>query len=383
MSRCGGRGDSARKALRGVFIAVAWLGRSAVASDASDGTFHLAPDMAFARYASTATVLSSGAVALYGPAHDGDEYDPANGTWNETALIPAPRFNAHLLALSSGDALLVGGDPTDAHTVRYATATRSWAWGPSLTVARRFEQTTLLSDGRIFVAGGYGPDGAPTKSAEIYDPANEVFSATGAMPRARAGGIAELLPNGRVLIAGGVDASGYGDPCSLIYSPMSGTFSSGPCFYNATHGLFTPASARLHDGRVLVSGGYTYIGGAQRVAADAEVYDPAANRWTSRLSSARAEHTLTTLDDGRVIAIGGVNDWNRPIAQADIFDPTADAFHAGPTLAVARFGHTATALPGNRVLVAGGQIAGNEWSASAEVYIGDTLMADGFEQGNS
>lgn len=346
----------------------------ALAAGASDGAFQPAADMGFARYASTAAVLSSGAVALYGPSYDGDEYSPATGAWVETALIPTPRFNAHLFALPTGDALLVGGDPTDARTVRYAPATKAWSWGPSLTTSRRFEQAAMLDDGRILVAGGYGSNGLPLASAELYDPAIELFSATGAMPRPRAGGIAELLPNGRVLIAGGVDASGYGDPCSVVYSIASGAFSVGPCFYNATHGLFVPASARLHDGRVLVSGGYTYVGGSQRLAADAEVYDPATNRWTPRIAGARAEHMLTTLDDGRVLLVGGVNDWLQPIAQTEIFDPVLDAFRAGPTLAVARFGHTATALPGNRVLVAGGQIAGNEWSASAEVYIGDTLM---------
>jgi hypothetical protein len=65
---------------------------------------------------------------------------------------------------------------------------------------------------------------------------------------------------------------------------------------------------------------------------------------------------------------------------AEIVDPALDAFHAGPALGVARLGHTATAVPGNRVLVAGGLVSGNAWTSTAEMYVGDALCADGFEQ---
>ncbi|MBZ0224309.1 MAG: hypothetical protein K8F35_14940 [Dokdonella sp.] len=347
---------------------------------AVDGLFVPAPDMTFARYTASAAALPSGDVLLYGPSYDGDAYGMASGTWVETSLIPAPRFNAHLVALAGRGALLIGGDPTDPRTVRYAPETKTWTWSAPLTVARRFEVVATLADGRILVAGGFGSDTTPTVSAELYDPATGTFTATGAMPRPRAGGIAEVLPDGRVLVAGGLDATGNGDPCAVVYSPASGTFSSGPCFAAATHGRFAPASARLRDGRVLVSGGQTYFQGSTRLAPDADVYDPATNQWTQRFTSARFEHTLTTLDDGRVLAIGGVDDWNSPIATSEIFDPALDAFRIGPSLMVPRYGHTATALPGNRVLVAGGRISASEWTASTEIYTDDALMRDGFEE---
>lgn len=358
----------------------ALMGWHATAHATTDGAFHPVPDMSFARYASAATLLSTGEVVLYGPSYDGDAYNAAAGTWSATALIPVPRFNARLFPLPSGEALLVGGDPTDQRTVRYSPATKTWTWSASLATARRFEQSIVLADGRILVAGGYGPDTTPLASAEIYDPTTRAFSATGSMPRPRAGGIAELLPDGRVLVAGGTDASGNGDPCAVLYSPTVGTFSSGPCFAAATHGRAFPASTRLQDGRILVSGGQTYIGGGTRLAADADVYDPRTRVWTARIASPRFEHTLTTLDDGRVLAIGGVGDWNQPLPQTELFDPALDAFHAGPSLVSARFGHTATALPGGRVLVAGGRVSANEWTATSELYVTDALMRDGFEQ---
>lgn len=380
MSRGRWGGTAWSAALLGVGLAAACVGSAAaVAADPSDGLFRPVGDLTFARYASASALLSTGAVVLYGPSFDGDAYDAAAGLWSATAPIPSPRFNGHLFALLDGDALLVGGDSTDARTVSYTSATKTWAWGPSLHVARRFEQAVALADGRILVAGGFGADAAPTMSAEIYDPSTDAFTATGSLPRPRAGGIAERLSDGRVLIAGGVDASGNGDPCAVLYSPMTGSFSSGGCFAAATHGRFAPASARLRDGRVIVLGGQTYFAGSTRLAPDAEVYNPAANSWTARTASTRFEHTLTALDDGRALASGGVGDWNQPLAQTEVFDPNLDAFRPGPSLVVARYGHTATALPGGRVLVAGGRISANEWTTSAEVFLGDALFSAGFE----
>lgn len=360
-------------------VAIGFVVFAGLLAAVGDGAFVPAPDMTFARYASAATTLPNGTVVLYGPSYDGDVYDDGAHTWGATATIPAPRFNAHLLPLRDGNALLIGGDPSDARTVRYAGATRTWAWGVSLHTARRFEQTAVLEDGRVFVAGGFGPDATPLTSTEIYDPATGMFAVVASLPRPRTGGVAEVLQDGRVLVVGGVDASGNGDPCAVIYTPSSGAFSSGGCFAAATHGRFVPASARLHDGRVLVSGGQTYYQGSTRLAPDADVYDPTSNTWTPRTAAARFEHSLTTLDDGRVLAVGGVGDWNNPLAPVEVFDPVLDVFREGPSLRTARYGHTASALPGSRLLVAGGRVSASAWTSSTEMYVTDALMRDGFE----
>lgn len=357
-----------------------WMLAVAIAA-AGDGDFGPAPDMSFARYDGAAVVLPAGKVVVYGPSYNGDVYDDAEAAWRATAPIPTPRFNAHLVRLPNGDALLIGGDTADPRTVRYDAAAQVWAWGASLGTARRYEQTAALDDGRVLVAGGYGPEGTALAGAEIYNPDIDAFTPTGDMPRPRASGVAEVLPDGRVLLAGGVDASGNGDPCAVLYTPSSGTFSSGPCFAAATHGRAFPASARLLDGRVFVSGGQTYYQGSTRLAPDADVYDPHTNRWTQRTASTRFEHTLTVLTDGRVLVVGGVGDWNQPLAQTEVFDPVLDAVRLGPSLTVARYGHTATALPGNRLLVAGGRVSASQWTATSEIYTGDAVMTDGFEQG--
>ncbi len=63
---------------------------------------------------------------------------------------------------------------------------------------------TLLPNGKVLVAGGFGSSG-PLASAELYDPATGPWSPTGSLATARYVHTATLLPNGKVLVAGGDD----------------------------------------------------------------------------------------------------------------------------------------------------------------------------------
>jgi hypothetical protein len=58
------------------------------------------------------------------------------------------------------------------------------------------------------VTGGYNPADGVLASAELYDPASNVWSSDGAMAFARSGQTATLLSSGKVLVAAGY-SSGY------------------------------------------------------------------------------------------------------------------------------------------------------------------------------
>ena len=59
----------------------------------------------------------------------------------------------------------------------------SWAATGSLNTARRDQTATLLPSGKVLVAGGY--NGSFLSSAELYDPASGMWSATGSLSGAR------------------------------------------------------------------------------------------------------------------------------------------------------------------------------------------------------
>jgi hypothetical protein len=69
-----------------------------------------------------------------------------------------------------------------------------------LATARSLHTATLLSNGKVLVAGGRGGSGYLV-SAELYDPASGIWTATGSLANARGHHTATLLPNGKVLVA--------------------------------------------------------------------------------------------------------------------------------------------------------------------------------------
>jgi len=113
-----------------------------------------------------------------------------------------------------------------------AALTLSGCWWNSPTpepTAREGHTATLLSDGRVLIAGGWNINVLVVlSSAELYDPKTGTFSATGSMATARTGNTATLLADGRVLIAGGRTLDGrtwHLLSSAELYDPKTGTFS--------------------------------------------------------------------------------------------------------------------------------------------------------------
>jgi Galactose oxidase, central domain len=78
----------------------------------------------------------------------------------------------------------------------------SWTSTGSLNTARDSHTATLLPNGIVLVAGGFGVSGGILASAELYDPASETWTVTDSLNTARAEHTATLLSNGMVLVAG-------------------------------------------------------------------------------------------------------------------------------------------------------------------------------------
>jgi hypothetical protein len=119
----------------------------------------------------------------------------------------------------------------------------------------------------------------------------------------------------------------------------------------------------------MTDGGGTGTGGP--ATTNCEIYDPATNTFspTGNLLQPRMGHGLTVLQDGRVLATGGLPDWTNagPNFQAvlngaqdttEIWDGTTGQWTAGPVMASKRAGQTQTTLPNGQVLIVGGVSGG-------------------------
>lgn len=240
----------------------------------------------------------------------------------------------------------------------------SWSTTSPLAAARYNACSVRLADGRILVAGGTGADGTPLSSVELYSP-DGTFAPGTAMNAARAQHACVLLPNRQVLAMGG-DANGSAelfDPASSTWSIANGTGA----------GRVQAAAATLADGRAILAGGVSPDG---LTLASIDLYSPVDNTFTTLanavLTTPRTRFAAVPLRDGRVMFIGGANDSIAALDSVDVFDPSnaaadGSAVTQGPGLYNARAAHSATLLDDGRVLVAGGA-NGDTDQDSLELY---------------
>jgi N-acetylneuraminic acid mutarotase len=337
--------------------------------------------MGIARSGHTATLLPSGKVLVVGGTSDGDDhlasaeiYDPAVGSWSATGPLATARHGHTATLLSSGKVLVVGGILNGgsgylASAELYDPVTGAWnATGP-LATARWTHTATLLPSGKVLVAGGI--HNGELASAELYDPVSGTWSATAPLARGRFDHTATPLLSGKVLIVGGwADGDGGGSTAAKtaeVYDPAEGTWS-------ATGSLTGPryehTATLLPSGKVLVAGG----NGGYISIASAELYDPMSGTWTATapLPTNRQGHTATLLPSERVLIAGGGNNIDHTMASSsELYDPAEGTWSATDSLTEVRMAHTATLLPSGKVLVAGGGRSGGGMFTlvgGAEIY---------------
>lgn len=286
--------------------------------------------------------------------------------WSSAASPGTPRQGHTATLLYNGKVLLAGGGDGASSTATsaselYDPATDTFSATGAMTSARRVHTATMLPSGKVLLAGGLDASSQPLSSAELYDPVAGTFAAVGSMASPRIAHTATLLGNGKVLVVG--SAGGGSLPTAgwlasaELFDPATGTFS--PAGAMSTARGFQTATV-LPNGKVLVAGGYSLSGTAY--LASAELYDPVSGTFapTGSMGTARGYHAATLLPSGKVLISAGNGQltWRT----AELYDPATGLFNPTGTAASVRMFHSATLLPSGQVLVSGGG------DASAELY---------------
>lgn len=349
-------------------LSVCIINVSAVAAN----TFTATGSMLTTREGHTATLLNDGRVLVVGGMHwaqvctfrcflqlsalsSAELYDPATGKFAPTGKMSVPRVFHTATLLSNGKVLVAGGDnrtgTTYATAELYDPASGTFTLlGNKMTTKRSAHAATRLGNGKVLIAGG-GSGGA-ISSAEIYDPSAKTFTPTGNMHVGRFYFTATLLNSGRVLVAGGV--------CDL--QGCIGTDTSSAELFNSATGTFTLTGSMsidrsshtatlLTNGTVLIAGG----AGSTGVTATAELYHPVTGTFqrVGSMQSKRDLHTATKLNNGTVLVTGGSNA-TTTLSSAELFVPTSGSFMLTGHMGTVRYEHAATLLGNGAVLISGG-----------------------------
>ena len=224
---------------------------------------------------------------------------------------------------------------------------------PDLSMVMTHSVLVPLVDGRVLVIGAGSDGGGRPTTALLYDPATGASVTAGPMESADqyfVGVISAVrLKDGRVLVIGDGVTQIF-DPTTLRFAPV------GP--------MVTPRRwagvALLHDGRVLITGGYP-VGGDAAVSS-AELFDPDTLSFspTGSMGTSRSMPSMAVLPDGRVFVSPGESR-----TTVEIYDPGTRTFSAAGTVSSYGYGD-AIALPDGRVVVIGGSSLGRQ--GFAEVW---------------
>jgi hypothetical protein len=259
---------------------------------------------------------------------------------------PVLAVTAALAAVVAGTAVTASLLTDDPPPPVPGTGERTWT-ARAAAPWQRTEVAAAAVAGRVWVAGGFAPDGEASADVAAYDPAADAWTAGPALPQALHH-TAVAADGERLWVAGGYTARQLAEPTAAVrvLDPASGRWSDGPPLPSPR-----AAGALAWDGKRLVYGGGV---GPDGLAGDVWALERGA--WTRLGALSPAREHLAAAADGRGTTwfLGGrTGGIDANLADVDVV--TGASVRAAGELPTARGGVAGFHVPGAGACAAGGE----------------------------
>jgi len=255
---------------------------------------------------------------------------------------------------------------------RLGLETLTWERLPDLTHARDRHACCVVRDGTLVALGGRDDTSASIASVEVLERGSGAWRV---LPLLSCGGRRNLCTfaveesasvEGQVCILGG-----EGEEIEELDEVYLVDLATGECTPQPHLGIprIESASARLPDGRIILSGGWGIDAGGVTTAVEVWELSRGVRRWLPGMVSRRFMCSGCMLIDGRFAVFGGMEDNGTVHASCNalVLVSGAERWEPLPPMLEGRVAFTCVAV-GACVIVAGGRGIGDALLSSADVY---------------
>jgi hypothetical protein len=300
---------------------------------------------------------------------------PAKQVEWESEQMPVPSngmVGHRAIRLDEGRVMVTGGQSRLGvwldRTLVYAPSQRQWASGPSLNKARSNHVVVRLNNGRSMVVGGSSARHNTPTRAELFTPEESSWKLSSEAPQSTRRPAAALLPDGDVLFAGMMVAKekddshedGEAEPKGAVYryDPQEDAWSEAASLERVPVGsklVSTEEGAALIGGAAALREGGRLMPKADpnKPIANSQLYDSSADEWQTgpALKHARLAPVVRSMDEGRHLITG----WKSLGKSAELFAPgESDTQSIGPPKDARAWSPKLSRLPQGPIIKTGG-----------------------------
>ena len=312
-------------------------------------------------------LLPNGHILSMGRVGDPQIWDPASGAFT-AAPSPAWLFCAGHTLLSDGRVLVAGGHIADhlglPNITYFSSTDHTWTSGTPMARGRWYPTATTMGNGDVVITAGTDQNDVVVTIPEVWSNGS-VRQLTGAPQTLPWYPRAFLAPDGSLFVAGPSVRSFF---LSVL---GAGSWKAGPSHLFQQSRNYGSA-VMYDDGKILYAGGALTTNTAEVI--DLNEASPSWH-WTDPMAHARRHLNLTVLPTGEVLATGGVagttfDDVSTGVHAAELWNPATGHWTTLASNAITRGYHgTSLLLPDGRVLNAGsGDGAGAPNERNAELF---------------